>query len=56
MPGWLGKIFSGQVVMEELTINCKVKNTKAKTQLGWKPKYPTYKEGIPAALTEIQML
>ncbi|MEW6701778.1 MAG: NAD-dependent epimerase/dehydratase family protein [Bacteroidota bacterium] len=55
MPIWLGRIFSGQVVVEELTMNCRVRNTKAKTQLGWNPKYPTYKEGIPAALAEIQM-
>ncbi len=54
MPVWLGRIFSGQVVVEELTMNCRVKNTKAKTQLGWNPKYPTYREGIPAALAEIE--
>lgn len=54
MPKWIANIMAGKVWVEELTMNHKVRNTKAKTQLGWKPKYPTYKEGIPVALAEIE--
>lgn len=54
MPVWLGRMLSGQVVVEELTMNCRVKNTKAKEQLGWRPKYPAYEQGIPQAIAEIE--
>jgi nucleoside-diphosphate-sugar epimerase len=29
-----------------------VANAKAKAELGWKPKFPTYREGIAAASAE----
>ncbi len=54
LPLWLGRAMSGQVVVEELTMNCRVRNAKVKSHLGWKPKYPTCKEGIPAAIAEIE--
>jgi nucleoside-diphosphate-sugar epimerase len=54
MPKWIGNIIAGKAMVETLTMNHKVRNTKAKTQLGWEPKYPTYKEGIPIALAEIE--
>lgn len=50
MPMWLSRLAAGSVVVETLTTNCKVRNTKAKEGLGWKLKYPTYAEGIPATL------
>jgi len=54
LPKWVGAIAAGGVVAEALTINCKVRNRKAKELLGWRPKYPTYREGIPAAIAEIE--
>lgn len=54
MPVWLGSILSGQVVVEELTMNCRARNTKAKEQLGWQPSYPSYEQGIPKAIAEIE--
>ncbi len=54
MPTWLATIISGQVVVEELTMNCRVKNTKAKEQLGWQPMYNSYEQGIPKAVEEIE--
>ena len=44
----------GSVLCEAMTMNQKVKNTKAKAELGWKLTYPTYREGIPAAITAIE--
>ncbi len=54
MPKWIGSILAGKAMVETLTMNHKVRNTKAKTQLGWKPKHPTYKEGIPVAIAGIE--
>lgn len=54
LPKWFANIIAGSVVVESLTINCKVRNAKAKKELGWKLRYPTYREGIPATLEEIE--
>jgi len=54
MPKWIANILLGSVLSEAMTMNQKVKNTKAKTQLGWKLKYPSYRVGIPAAIAEIE--
>ena len=54
MPVWVGKLLSGQVVVEELTMNCRARNTKAKQELGWRPAYPSYEYGIPRAIAEIE--
>ncbi|MBI2830314.1 MAG: NAD-dependent epimerase/dehydratase family protein [Chloroflexi bacterium] len=53
-PKWVGGILAGGVTLEALTMNQKARNTKAKKELGWKLKYPTYKEGIPAVIRELE--
>ena len=53
-PKWVGGIMLGNVLLEALTMNQRARNTKAKKELGWKPKYPTYKEGIPAVIRELE--
>jgi len=52
-PRWVGKLLLGEVLLEALTMNQRVRNTKARTQLQWNLRYPTHHEGIPAALAEI---
>jgi len=54
MPVWLANPLLGSVLCEAMTMNQKIKNVKAKTELGWKLMYPSYKEGIPATLAEIE--
>ncbi|MEW6142104.1 MAG: NAD-dependent epimerase/dehydratase family protein [Chloroflexota bacterium] len=53
-PRWLGGIMLGSVLLEALTMNQRSRNTKAKKELGWKLKYPTYREGIPAVIKELE--
>ena len=53
-PKWVGRIMLGSVLLEALTMTQRVRNTKAKRELGWKPKYPTYKEGLPAVIRELE--
>lgn len=53
-PKWVGSIVLGSVLLEALTMNQKARNTKAKRELGWKLKYPTYREGIPAVIQELK--
>lgn len=54
MPKWIGNILAGQVWVEELTMNHKVRNTKAKEKLGWRPKRVSCEQGIPEAVAEIE--
>jgi nucleoside-diphosphate-sugar epimerase len=54
VPGFLIKLIMGKLVYETVTMNCRVSNNKAKAELGWKLAYPTYREGIPAAIEEIE--
>jgi nucleoside-diphosphate-sugar epimerase len=37
---------------DERQANRRVSNTKAKAKLGWRPRYPSYREGLPEALRE----
>jgi len=54
MPKWIANILAGSIVVETLTMNCRAKNSKAKEMLGWRLKYPSYRDGVPAAVTEIE--
>lgn len=54
MPKWAASVMLGSVLCEALTMNQKVKNIKAKTQLDWKLNYPSYQVGIPATIAEIE--
>lgn len=49
-PGGLFK----NLMYETITMNCRVSNAKAKKQLEWKLKYPTYREGLPATIQELE--
>ena len=53
-PGFLTRLIMGKMLHETVTMNCRVSNEKAKNELGWKLNYPTYREGIPAAIEEIE--
>jgi nucleoside-diphosphate-sugar epimerase len=40
----------GKLLVETITMNCLVSNAKAKERLGWKPAYPSYREGLDATI------
>jgi len=54
VPGFVIRIVMGDLLYETINMNCLVNNAKAKNLLGWKLKYPTYREGLPAAIKEIE--
>jgi nucleoside-diphosphate-sugar epimerase len=54
VPGFIIKIVMGKLIYETVTMNCRVSNAKAKEYLGWKLKFPTYREGLPATVGEIE--
>lgn len=48
LPGWVIRSAAPYVGAMVLDTSMRVSNTKAKAQLGWKPAYPTYREGLRA--------
>lgn len=54
VPGFIIGIVMGKLIYETVTMNCRVSNVKAKEYLGWKLKFPTYHEGLPNTIGEIE--
>ncbi len=55
IPGFLIRIILGRDFYEIIRMNCKVSNAKAKKILDWHPRYPSYREGLEAVISEINM-
>ncbi len=55
IPSFIIRLVLGKDFMEIVKMNCKVTNEKAKKILGWKPKYPSYKEGLKITLAEMKV-
>ncbi|HSD76162.1 MAG TPA: NAD(P)-dependent oxidoreductase [Solirubrobacteraceae bacterium] len=48
-PRWLARLFAGEPVVVMATEARGVSNAKAKRELGWEPRYPSWREGFRAA-------
>ncbi|MEM9191473.1 MAG: NAD-dependent epimerase/dehydratase family protein [Myxococcota bacterium] len=49
-PKWLVAGVAGIPFADIMTASCRVRNTKAKRVLGWKPRYPTLRGGVKNAI------
>jgi nucleoside-diphosphate-sugar epimerase len=49
-PKWLARLLAGDVVVTMMTEGRGFSNAKAKRELGWKPRYPSWRQGFKAAL------
>ncbi len=54
VPGFIIRIVLGSLLYQTATMNCRVSNAKAKRYLDWKPEYPTYREGLPVTVRELE--
>ncbi len=54
IPGALIRLILGKDFYAIIRMNCKVSNSKAKELLDWHPRYPSYREGLAAAIREMQ--
>ena len=54
MPRWLARIAAGKFVVEYLTANTETSNGRLKQDLGWTPKYPTYREGLRQVVEQLR--
>ena len=48
VPRWLGRLVAGQAAAIMMTEVRGASNAKAKRELGWRPKYPSWREGLAA--------
>lgn len=53
-PPWLLKLLIGTPLVDSLVTSFRIKNTKARQQLGWQPRYTSLQEGIPTVLRNLQ--
>ena len=52
VPTWLARLVGGKVAVE-FGVNLRgAKNDKAKRELGWKPRYPSWRQGFQEALSQ----
>jgi nucleoside-diphosphate-sugar epimerase len=50
LPVWLGKLVAGEQLATMMTEGRGASNAKAKRELGWKPLYPSWREGFVECL------
>jgi len=50
VPAWLGRLLSGELGVAMMTDLRGASNAKAKRELGWELRYPSWREGFVAAL------
>ena len=54
LPGWLLRLTAPYVASFVADTSMRVSNAKAKTELGWQPRFPTYHEGVEAMACSTQ--
>lgn len=50
VPRWLGRIMAGEAAVTMMTETRGASNAKAKSELGWTPTYPTWRDGFAHGL------
>jgi nucleoside-diphosphate-sugar epimerase len=48
LPAWLGRLLAGGFVVAQMTTSRGSSNQKARKELGWVPRYPSWREGFRA--------
>jgi 2-alkyl-3-oxoalkanoate reductase len=53
IPTWLARLLAGEAVTVMATENRGASNAKAKRELGWTPRYPSWRRGFPAVYSAL---
>ncbi|MHA1481533.1 MAG: NAD-dependent epimerase/dehydratase family protein, partial [Candidatus Thorarchaeota archaeon] len=53
-PRFIARLILGKLLLETMEMNCTVSNDKAKRELEWILKYPSYREGLAAVIKGLQ--
>ncbi len=54
VPMGLARLVMGKLLIETLEMDVVVTNAKAKSELGWRLKFPSYREGLVATIRELE--
>lgn len=46
VPAWLARLVAGRTAVEYFTTSTQTSNRKFKEEVGWKPRFPTIREGL----------
>jgi len=46
VPVWLARLFVGEHVVRQFTASVRTSNARFRREVGWSPRYPTYREGL----------
>src|SRR5205823_13086985 len=52
-PTWLARLFAGEAAVVMGTESRGASNAKAKRELGWTPRYPSWRQGFPAVYSAL---
>lgn len=50
IPRWLARILAGEVVVTMMTEGRGFSNARARLDLGWQPRYPSWRQGFKEGL------
>ena len=50
VPAWLARLLAGEVAVTMMTEGRSFSNAKARRELGWKPRYPSWRQGFEQGL------
>jgi hypothetical protein len=52
VPAWLAKIAAGEVAVRWMTEGRGASNARIKAQLGWEPRWPSWRDGFRHGLAD----
>ena len=55
VPRWLARLLAGEAGVALMTEIRGASNAKAKRELGWTLRYPSWRQGFPAAYTRVEL-
>jgi nucleoside-diphosphate-sugar epimerase len=53
IPAFLARLVLGKELIETMKMDCVVSNEKAKRELGWQLRYPSFREGLKETMSQI---
>jgi nucleoside-diphosphate-sugar epimerase len=54
IPAWLASLAAGRHVVAAVVRSARSDNTRLKDELGWSPRYPTARVGVPDAVARLR--
>lgn len=56
IPAWLMKPIIGGPLVDSLVTSFRLRNDRIKAELGWTPRFATFKDGLPSVLQELGLI